>query len=168
MDSMRPILTGLIGAVVTLLLLRIADRRQKSARTLSDGWKSLRPSWLINFFIILSAGLAGFLAYFLANGGSALPDAEKQNAIAALILAVSGLYAVYCVWVTYGRSVMWNDDELRVRSVFEGEIVHHISDIEDVTKSELWGHYRITLRDGSRLRVNAYLHGAKELVDDLL
>jgi hypothetical protein len=168
MESMRPVVTGLIGAIVTLLILAIAERGQKSAWALSDGWKILRPSWLINFFIILSAGLAGIVTYFFANGGSALPDADKQNAMAALMLAVSGLYAVYCVWLTYGRSVMWNDDEIRVRSVFGGEIMHHISDVEDVTKSELWGHYRITFSDGSRLRVNAYLHGAKELVEDLL
>jgi hypothetical protein len=106
MDSMRPILTGLIGAVVTLILLAIAERGQKSAGVLPDGWKTLRPSWLMNFSIALLAGLAGIIIYYFVNGGSALPDADKQNAMAALILAASGLCAVYCVWVTYGRSVM--------------------------------------------------------------
>jgi hypothetical protein len=164
---MSAIVSGLFGAVVAFALVTIAERRQKSATTLHDGWKALRPGWLINGAIVGCTAFAALMGYFLLSGGSSRPDAATQNGYAVLLLTASVAGAAYIAWTTYGRTVMWKGNELRVRSLSGCETVQRISDVTSARKSEMLGEYRVRFRDGKRLWFSAHLHGANELVAKL-
>lgn len=164
---MSGVVSGLIGAVVAFALVTVAERKQKSARPNVDGWHTLRPGWLLNGVIVGCALLAGLMGYLLLSGGSTRPDADTQNIYAALLLAGFGGAAAYFGWTCYGRTVMWKGNKLRLRTSLGREVMHRMSDVSSVTKSEMWGEYRLTFRDGSSLRFSAYFHGAGELAAKL-
>lgn len=164
---MSAMVSGLVGAVVAFALITLAEWKQKSATTLHDGWKVLKPSWLINATIIGCTAFAALIGYFLLAGGSSRPDAATQNGFALLLLAISAVGALHRAWTAYGHTLMWRGNELRDRSLFGNETVHRISHVVEAKKGEMMGEYRLTFRDGSNLRFSAYLHGAKELVEKL-
>lgn len=164
---MSAVVSGLVGAVVAFGLVSLAERTQKSATATPDGWKVLRAGWLINGTIIGATALATFTGYFLLSGGSSLPDAATQNRFAAVLLAAFAACAIYMAWITYGRTVMWKGNELRVRSVSGSESLRRISDASKVKKSDIRGEYRVTFRDGSTLWFSAHMHGFSELVAKL-
>lgn len=159
-------LSGLVGAAIAFAVGAVARRRQKPAVLRHGGWKALRPSWLSIQTVAVAgcAAFASFLAWFLASGGSTRPDAATQNAIALLLLCASLAAAAWVAWTYYGRTIMWRGDELRVRTLFGRENVRRVSEVKDVTESDFAGDYRVTFRDGSRLRFPTDFHGSRELV----
>lgn len=159
--------SGLVGAVVAFALVTISERKRRSATTTQDGWQALRPGWLLNGTIVGCGALAAFEGFFLLSGGSSRSDAATQNNLALLMLTVFTACALYVAWTTYGRTVAWKADELRVRTVFGKETVQYIPDVVAVSKSEMRGEYRVSFRDGSRLWLSAHLHGVHELVAKL-
>jgi hypothetical protein len=166
-EAMSAVVSGLIGAVVAFALVSLAERTQRSATAGLEGWKALRAGWLLNGTLIGAAALAALTGFFLLSGGSSRPDAATQNGFAALLFAAFTAGALYLAWTTWGRTIMWKDDELRVRSLWGGESLKRISDASKAERSELRGEYRITFRDGSRLRFSAHMHGADDLVAQL-
>lgn len=164
---MRAVIVGLIGGLMAFALITLAVRNQSGAKRDPDGWNILWPNWLLNGLIIASSALALLMAWFLIEGGSTRPDAGAQNGYALLLLILSAAAAAYFGWTTYGRTIMWRDDELRVRSRRGAEVTRNISDICSVAKSEGLGEYRLTFRDGSTLRLSAWLNGVSELVAKL-
>lgn len=164
---MSAVVSGLVGAVVAFALVTISERKQRSATTTQDGWQALRPGWLLSGTVVGCGALAAFMGYFLLSGGSSRSDAATQNNLALLMLTVFTAGALYVAWTTYGRTVAWKADELRVRAVFGQETVRHFADIVAVSKSEMRGEYRVSFRDGSHLWLSAHLHGVNELVAKL-
>lgn len=164
---MSAVVLGLIGGAIAFGLITLAQRRQKSAAIVNHGWKALRSGRLVNGCIIGTAALAAFFGYFLLNGGSALPDAQMQNSIAAAFLTASASYVLYMTWMVFGRTIMWKGRELRVCTVTGKEATRHIADVTDITKLEFLGEYRLTFRDKSTLRFSEHLNGADELVKRL-
>lgn len=160
---MSAVLSGLIGAVVTLALVALDKRAQMSATKLPDGWRALRPGWLIHGGMVLCIGFAGLISYFLLRGGSDRPDAVTQNLFACLLLAVAIGGAAYIGWTSYVTTIIWKGDELRVRRVLAPQTVRRFSDITQVTNSTMRGEYRVTFRDGSRFWFSEHMHGAKDL-----
>ena len=163
-NEMSALISGLIGAVVAVGLATLVQRRQKSAMTDGEGWKTLRSSWLLNGTFVACVAFTALISYFLLSGGSSRADAQAQNLYALALAIVFGLGAIYLGWTTYGRTIAWNDRELRVRTVAGRESVRSISDVQSIRKSDAHGDYRITFRDGSKLVFSAYMHGANELV----
>lgn len=161
---MSAVVSGLIGAVAVVALVTLAERTQKSARSRSDGWKALQPSWLIHGCMVLCIGFGALMAYFFLSGGSSLPDAPTQNMFALLLLAMAAAGAIYGGWTSYGRRITWKANELRIRSPLGGEVIQRISDVVEVTKSEMRGEYRMIFRDGSRFWFSAHMHGANDLL----
>jgi hypothetical protein len=84
-----------------------------------------------------------------------------------LILAACAAGALYTAWMAYGRTAAWKGNELRVRRLWGRETVHRLSDAVHVRRSDRLGAYRITFRDGSRLWLAAYQHGARQLMAKL-
>jgi hypothetical protein len=166
-EAMSAVISGLVGGAVAFGLVTLAERTQKAATSSLDGWKALRPGWLINGTIVGGTALAALMGHFLLSGGSSLPDAQTQNRFGVLLLSIFAAGTVYMAWTTYGRAVTWMGDELRVRPVFGSESVRRLSDVTAVKKSEFRGEYRLTFRDGSRVWISAYLHGANELLAKL-
>lgn len=164
---MSAVVSGLIGGAIAFGLVTLANRTQKSAAIAQDGWKALRTGWLINGGITGSAALAALFGYFLGSGGSALPDAQTQNGMAALLLAAFTGYVIYMAWMVFGRTIMWKGNELLVCTMAGKVAKNRISDVTDVRKLEFLGEYRLTFRDKSSLRFSAHLHGANELLDRL-
>jgi hypothetical protein len=164
---MPMMLSGLFGAAVAAALAAIASRRQKPASWRHGGWKALRPGWFSKLEIAGCAAFASFMVWFLATGGSTRPDAATQNLVGVLLLCACLAGAAWAGWAAYGRTIMWRGDELRVRTVFGRESVRRISDVKDVTESDVRGDYRVTFRDGSTLRFATHFHGSRELVTRL-
>ena len=161
---MSALISGLVGALVAVALAAVAQRSQKSALADGENWKALRSSWLLNGTFVACVAFTALITYFLLSGGSPRPDAQTQNLYALALAVAFGLGAIYLGWTTYGRSIAWNDKELRVRTVAGRETVRSISDVQSVRKSDARGDYRIKFRDGSTLVFSAYMHGANELV----
>jgi hypothetical protein len=164
---MSPVVSGLIGGAIAFGLVTLANRTQKSAAKAEGGWNALHTGWLINGTIAGSAALAALFGYFLVSGGSARPDAQTQNAIAALLLVSFTGYALYIAWLVFGRTIMWKGYELRVRTLTGKEVIRRITDVTHVMKHEKLGEYRLTFRDQSTLRFSAHQHGANELLKEL-
>ena len=160
---MSAVLSGWIGAVVTLALVAFAERTQRSATKLPDGWRALRPGWLIHCVMVLCIGFAGLISYFLLRGGSGRPDAFTQNLFACLLLAVAVGGAAYIGWTSYFRTIIWKGNELRVRRFLAPQIVRRFSDVTQITIGAMRGEYRVTFRDGSRFWFSEHMHGAKDL-----
>jgi hypothetical protein len=160
---MSAVVSGLIGAVAALALGALAERTQRSAKRLLDGWHALRPSWLVHGCMVLCIGFVGLISYFLLRGGSSRPDATTQNLVASLLLAGAAWGAIYVGWTSYFRTIMWKGNELRVRTIIGREIVQRFSDVTKVTSRDMRGEYCVTFRDGSRLCFSEYMHGAKDL-----
>jgi hypothetical protein len=165
---MSAVVNGLIGGAVAVVLAAVAQRGQRSARIGADGWRLLRPSWLLHGTFFGCSAFASFITGILLSGGSSRPNADTQNLYAVALGAGFGLCALYVGWTTYGRTVAWKGKELRVRTAFGRESVRRFSDVRSIKKSESRGDYRVSFLDGSTLGFSAYLHGAQELAERLL
>ena len=164
---MSAVVSGLIGAVAAIALAGLAARTQKSAAMLHDGWRGLRPSWLVHCSMVFCFGFAGVISYFLLNGGSGRTDASTQNLVACLLLAAVVGGAIYIGWTSYFITVQWKGNKIRIRPIIGRDIVHKFSDVAKVKNAEIYGVYRLKFRDGSRLWFSEHMHGAKDLAAKL-
>lgn len=160
---MSGVTSGLIGAVVAIGLIALAERTQKSATLSSHGWKILKAGWFLNGIIVGGAAMAMLPAGVLLSGGSSLPDAASQNTAAALLCAALLAMTLYVAWIVHGQTIMWKGDKLRVRRIWGGTMLQRTCNVMSVRKSEACGEYRIAFRDGAALRFSAHMHGAREL-----
>lgn len=163
---MRAAVTGLIAGAVTLAVVALADRTQKPARKNADGWKMLRPGWLVNMLIVALAVLWALASYF-ALAGSSRPTVATEAAAAAILMLGSGSALIYYLWIGYGRNILWKGTELRVRTCFGRERVRRIRDVSAVVKVDALGDYKITFKDGSTLWLSPHFHGSRELMKRL-
>ena len=160
---MGAVVSGLLGGVVFAILVTLAARTQKAARTNSEGWKTLRPGWLLNGMIVACIGMA-VLAYYFRFCAVSVRDASTQLTSAYIIIIGFGMAAAYLAWISYGRTIIWKGNDLRVHTITGHDIVRRISDVFSVTKNEFHGEYRLIFRDASMLRFSAYFRGSTELI----
>ena len=160
-------ISELVSGLFAASLISLSERKQKPGRWNAEGWRVLWAGWFMKGTILGGAAFAALMGLFLWAGGSALPDAETQNAYALLLLIGMSAVTLYLLWSAYGRTIMWKGEELRVRTIWKTETVYRIADVSSVTKSDMRGEYRLTFQDGSTLWLSAHLHGAKELIAKL-
>lgn len=164
---MSAIASGVVGAIAAYILIAIAERSQRCAAKLSDGWKVLTPSWMIVIALVGSAALATAIGALIATSDPAPGRSDLQAGSALLLLLTFSAGAIYLAWTTFGLAVKWKSNELRFRRAFGGEVVQRFSDVISVRKSEVSGEYRLRFRDGSGLSFSAHMHGSNELVAKL-
>lgn len=164
---MSPWITGLIGGAIAAALCSLALRKQKDAEISSDGWKTLRPSFLLHGIFILGFALTSLFAYLALSGGSSLPDAETQNISLAVLLAAFAAMTIYLWWTTYAQTIAWKGRELRARRVFGKERHWSFTEIRSIKESDFRGDCRIRFNDGSGIIFSSYLHGSKQLLGRL-
>lgn len=164
---MSPWITGLIGGAIAAVLSLLALRSQKNATVSKDGWKTLRPSWLLHGTFIGCIALASLFAYVLFRGGSTLPDAETQNLYLVGLMISFGVVAAYIWWTTYAQTIAWKGRQLRVSSALGREWVRKFAEVSSVETSDFRGDCRIHFSDGSAVIFSTYLHGAQELLERL-
>ncbi|HEX8064286.1 MAG TPA: hypothetical protein VF535_13855 [Allosphingosinicella sp.] len=163
---MAAIISGLVGAFAATILVLIG-MPNGSAEIDANGWKVLRPGWLLKGAILLCAGLAAFIASATYFAGSAREDAAGQLLCGVLLAAGFGCAGLYAAWRTFGRIIAWKGDEIRVTPLFGPGFRNPMTEVAYVRGSETSGEYRLNFRDGSTLRISAYFHGAAELLETL-
>jgi len=164
---MSAVINGLLGGAIATLLVAAARRTQRSARLQADGWHTLRPGWLLYGAFGLSLALSLFIGWILLNGGSTRPDAETQNLYASGLAIAFGCGAIYMAWVNFGRTIAWRDTEIRISTLFRKDAYVRFEDIQSIAPNEANDDFRITLREGSKLVLSPYFHGATELADQV-
>jgi hypothetical protein len=160
------IVSGVVGAIIATALVVLAGPA-RTAQADRHGWKVLRPGWLLKGCVLLSAGLALLIGGAALFAGSAREDAAAQMIGAFLLAAAFGAASAYAASLTYGRTIRWKGSEISIRRRFGPEVVRSMSSVSSVAGSEARGEYRLTFRDGSTIRLSAYLHGTAELLDAL-
>lgn len=164
---MSPWITGLIGGAIAAVLCSLALRKQRAAEISSDGWNTLRPSFLLHGIFVLGFALTSLFAYISLRGGSSLPDAETQNLSLAVLLTAFAVMTIYIWWTTYAQTIAWKGQVLRVRRAFGKERHWHFTEIGSIKESDFRGDCRIRFNDGSGIIFSSYLHGSKQLLGRL-
>lgn len=164
---MSALISGLVAAIIVAALDSLFRRNKKNATVTPNGWNALTPGSMINVGLLCSIAGAALAAGFLIVGGSGRPDAAIQNALAIVFIVIFLAAGFYIFWQSYGRTIMWKGNALRVRSMFRKEEERRFSDVTQVKENVTMQEYRVTFRDGSRLRFSAYLRGADEFVAKL-
>ncbi|TMM49847.1 hypothetical protein [Qipengyuania marisflavi] len=162
--DMSPWITGLIGGAIAAALCFLALRNQRNTETRSDGWKTLRPSFLIHGLFIFGFALTSLFAYIAFREGSSLPDADTQNFYLVGLLTSFGVMTLYLWWTTYAQTIAWKGRKLRVRNAFGKERHWDFTEIRSIKESEFRGDCCIRFSDGSGVIFSAYLHGSKQLL----
>lgn len=161
---MSALLSGVIGAVAATALAVAARRWPGGAAPDADGWVTLRPNWLLNGTILVTAGLTGLFVYVLLFVGSSRADAASQMRYLLALAIAFGLGCLYTSWASYGRAIAWKGDRLRVRRrLGGGETLHLLSDLQSIERQDMRNEYRLTFRDGAILRISTYFTGAEDL-----
>lgn len=161
---MSAIISGLVGAVTAVTICAFAERRQKSVKADNEGWKYLRPGWLIHSIFIGCMFFVALTSYILLNGGSLLPDAEVQNIFLVLLWGGFGATGAHLSWSTYGRSVRRKGNQLHVRQWLSRSSTHQLSDAPAIRKRETRGEYQLKFRTGFKLNISVYMKGSQQLI----
>lgn len=164
---MSGILSGLAGAAIVAAVLLVARRNPRPPKKLENGWKALRPGWMIKGTALLGLALTSFPILFLANGGSSRADADFQNFMAGVLGIAFFACAVVLCWGAWGQTICWNDDELRQRQLFGREKGGRISEVTYVTYSSVRNSYGVSFANGDRIWVSELMHGYHELLSKL-
>src|SRR5262245_3797008 len=94
-------------------------RRSNPVRKDRHGWSRLRPGWLLLSTIGLAAVLSLICGYVWLFVGSARSDAETQMLICLLLAVAFGIMSFAATWGAFGRSVRWNEREIRIKRLFD-------------------------------------------------
>jgi hypothetical protein len=161
------IVSGLIGGLIATGFGMLALRTQKPARTDRDGWKRLRPSWLMHSIVLGCLAFVVLMIYVFAQGGSTRADAEEQNFAALLILLGFGAAGLWIFWFAYLHRIAWKGDTIRCRSPFRRDSFFHFSDVTLVDSNSDFTEYKLVFSDGRKLRVSTYFHGFNDFMQVL-
>ena len=162
MDWVRPIVSGLVAAVVVSVLSLLAMRAPED----KTGWRRIVPSPMHWTGVGLGTGLVVLMAYVRLFVGSSRADAEQQMAILTWLIVAFALGTIV---------VALSMAEIRRRAIrFRGarvvwrrggrEIEADLGDVRDLRGS--WqGDAVLCFRDGTILRLDPYARGAPELIE---
>ena len=161
------IASGIIGGVVAVALGALAMRSQRSASVTSDGWKRMRPGWLIHLTLFGCIAFVVAVAYFFAIGGSSQADAREENLAALLLLLGFGTAGFFTWWLGYLRKFDWKGSEIRVIRPLGRTISYCFADVIELTEGWDASENKLHMSDGKTLRVTAYMHGFSDFMQDL-
>lgn len=161
---MSALISGLIGGAIAGGLGALALRTQSDARITREGWKRLRPNWLMHFALVGCFAFVGAMGYFFWLGGSARADADKQNLWALLLLLAFAAGGIWTLFAAYLRRVEWVRGTIRVRMPWVPDRHYAFDDIVEVAPNIDGSQFKLIMRGGEIVRLNTYAHGFKELL----
>ena len=160
MATFRPIVSGIIGAVVATAIGALI-RRAKPHEAI-DGALVLRYPRALVVFGLIMGGVFGAFAVRNAIYGSAVNPYAVALSV-PLVLALLGFYLAAETLVTH---VVVSETGVRTRTLW-GTRQAPWNDIVKVTRSSSDGGYVLHTRNGVRLSVNGMLTGASALEERL-
>ena len=164
---MSAVISGLIGGAIATALGAMALRSQKSANLDVDGWRWLRPGWLIHFAVGGCAAFVLAITYFFSLGGSARSDAAEQNFWAMLILLGFGGGGLWLVWAGYLHKVAWRGNDIRLVRPLRLDAYYRFTDIVSVRPNGDGSELKLKFADARVLRVSPYFHGFRQFEEEM-
>lgn len=160
-DTLRPVLSGLAGGAVVVLLARFGA----SAVPDRQGWRSIRPSAMHWVGVVLGGGLTALLLYVRLFVGSARADAEHQMRILTLLIVAFAFCTLVSV-VQFRRvvrsGVQWRGTAMVFRDRAGRSVTRLMTEVAGMDRR--WtGTVRIAFEDGSELKLDQYARGVPEL-----
>lgn len=161
-DWIRPVITGLVAAVVVAVLAALTGRAPPD----KAGWRRIAPSGMHWAAIALGGGLVLLMSYVRLFVGSSRADAESQmtnlNWLIAVFAAATIAVALSMAAIDR-RAVRWRG----ARLVYRRGGREHEADLAAVTSisNNLLGQTVLRFEDGSVLRIDPYARGARELIE---
>ena len=162
MDWARPIIAGLIAAVLVAILAAAISKAPAD----KSGWRQIRPSAMHWTGILLGGGLVLLMGYVRLFVGSTRADAETQMTILTWLITAFALGTILVAWSVVAirrQAVRWRGSSL-VYNQDGDEREVHLSTVSDIG-NDLMGRARLTFADGSLLCLDPYARGARELIE---
>ena len=161
-DWLRPIISGLVAAVVVAVLAALAGRAPPD----KTGWRRIVPSGMHWTGIALGGGLVLLMSYVRLFVGSSRADAESQMTILTWLivgLAAATIATALSMAAIRRRAVRWRG----ARLIYRRGGQEHEADPAAVTsiRNNLLGQTVLGFADGSVLRLDPYARGARELLE---
>ena len=158
------------GLAIGLFLGLLGYFRRKSvgpAKRRKDGWRALRPRWVVR---VMLAAIILLIGYALVGGfwqGSVRPGSGPQYVAAMVTFALTTGLAALIVWPLWSRTICWNETELRMRPLIGKDSGGRFADIGLVRYASRKGRYTIVFLNGQRVEFTDIMHGSRELLDRL-
>lgn len=165
--SMSAVVSGLVGAACAVAISAMSQKLGKPVKANAEGWKVLRPGWLINGAIVGSSGMSAFFGYIWIFVGSSRSDAETQLLYALGLFLAFGLAAFYLMLLCHAQIVMWKGNQLKIEHRIGSTKAVSFGDISAVAKSDLLGLYRVVFKDGKSVRISKDMQGIEQLLAKL-
>jgi hypothetical protein len=161
-----PIFSGLVGAIAAAVLGYLTIRSHAHAVKDEDGWKSLRPSFMVHFAFFGSFAFSSLMAWIYLFVGSSRPDAARQELLMLLLGGAFGAGALWTLWSYYLMTVRWKGSKLqfgRFGRIQEKRVQEIATKRYVAWRSE----YSVEFDDGARLIFSPYQKGGLELARKL-
>lgn len=160
----HPIISGLLGGIVAMLLINWGTNRTRDVAVDANGWRTLRPGGMLWATIAATATFSLLLFYVYFFVGSSLPDADEQMAwclgLAVAFLALAGAL----VFFSLVPRIAWKADRLWVTGPFSRVRQPRFADIVSIEFRSTWHVFRVGFRDGTWVDISPLMHGSRELL----
>ena len=159
--------SGLIGGWLATLFMGWALHKARCVEADRDGWRAIRagvPVWLP---LALSAGFSLLLFYVYFFVGSARADAEQQMLICLILALAFAAGTLALAWGVFSQAVAWRGSELRIRPLLGAPVTKRLTDLQDVEYRQVSSLFRLTFSDGYVVRLSPYMHGARQLMEEI-
>ncbi|MFK7843248.1 MAG: hypothetical protein AB8B54_13370 [Sphingorhabdus sp.] len=164
---MSALVSGLVGAALAAFLVVLSAKTRKRVQPNTEGWKVLRPNWLIKGTILGSGGMSLFFGYIWLFIGSSRLDAETQMISALVIFAVFGFQTLFLIWLCFARTIMWKGNKIRIKWALGSTSTMSMNYIEAVKENRSFGFYRLVFTDRKSFLVSKEMHGIDQLLEKL-
>lgn len=155
---MRSLITGLIGALISIALTTyIARRVGKSATpgTLQFGW----GLWVLAFACLVFAVLPMWLYLFHGH--------HDQFSARLFLLLGFGLAAIYCFGEAAFVKGSFTNERIDFFTPWTGRKREMWSDLVSIELNSALSWYTLRFRSGNRIRLSRYLSGHLSVLDSL-
>jgi small-conductance mechanosensitive channel len=163
-DWARPIVVGLIAAVIVSVLAAVGGKAQPDKK----GWRLVAPSAMHWTGILLGGGLVLLMGYVRLFVGSSRPDSDTQMTILTWLILAFALCTIVTGWSMVRirrQAIRWRGTRL-VYNLRREEREVDLSTISE-TSNDLIGGAVVHFADGTVLRLDPYARGARELLEAL-